>query len=299
MQLGKRIIPYPIINSLNNNNSYKNASYSLEFEDYEDPNNFVLKNAKINTNSEELKNMLKENILNAVVVIDCSRTIFKRIENISTDSKDIVIPLSNLKGRVEISSFVYANKSINNYSSDDFLEDYEGYSFNIEKYSFFAVDDGFTVKVEYDDSEDKKVSSIFSIIKSYNESLKCMEVYPEERKIKIVLPKKEFNYYAGLKTREIFSNIFFSIILIPALVDCLKDLQKEEKSIESIVEQYSWFNSIKRAYKKLYSVEIDDVAFKQLNALTFSQEAINFCLISSIDDFVKIINRKNENMEDE
>lgn len=299
MQAGKRIFPYPVINNSSDYNSYKNSSYSLEFDDEDNTDNMILKNVRIVTNSEQLKKMLNDNTVLAVVVIDCSRTIYKHTECISLEPKDIVIPLSNLKGKVEISSFVYANKEIENYSSDDFLEDYEGYKFNIEKYSIFAADDGYTEKVEYDDAEDKKVSSIFSIVKSFNKDLKCMEVYLEERKIKIVLPEKEFNFYDGLKMQDSFSNIFFSIIIIPALTNCLKDLQKEEKPLEDIVDQYSWFNSIKRGYKKINGVELDDTLFKQLDILNFSQQIMNNCLINSIDDFVNIINRKNEDMEDE
>ena len=50
------------------------------------------------------------------------------------------------------------------YSDDDFLDDYEGNSFNIEKYDILGIDDGFSVRINYDETKDKKVSSIFLVI---------------------------------------------------------------------------------------------------------------------------------------
>ena len=46
----------------------------------------------------------------AVVIIECSSTIFRTVKSISIEPKDIIIPLHNLRGKVEISSFIYAKE---------------------------------------------------------------------------------------------------------------------------------------------------------------------------------------------
>ena len=303
MQIGKRGYPYPILNNAANYNCYKNSTYSLEYENAEDPNNFILKNVRIETNSEELKNMLNKNIAKAMIIIESSATIFKYSEEISTTPKDIILPIGNLSGKVEISSIVYVTENLVGFSSNDFTEDFNNYKFNIEKYCPIAIDDGYIVKIEYDDFADKKVSSIFSVVESYDPELKYMKVINGDRKIKIELPEDAFKKFDALNGQSTFYNIFFSMIIIPALTACLKDFQAEikyqEKTIEDISDSHSWFLSIQNVYKKIYNKDIKDEEFINLDALEFSQTIFDYCSVNSIEDFYDLIKRKTDVSEED
>ncbi|MDD4187249.1 MAG: hypothetical protein PHX04_00525 [Bacilli bacterium] len=303
MQIGKRLFPYPILNNAENYNCYKSSNYSLEYIDEETKDNYILKNVHIETNNGDLKNMILNDTLNAVVIVECSSTIYKHIEKISFEPKDIVIPLKNLNGRVEISSLVYSNKNIEDYTNYDLLEDYNGYKFSFEESNILAIDDGFVFNVEYDDSVDKKVSSIFLVIKSLDEKLDTMKVVAEERKIRITLPEKEFNFYDKLKYHDNFMNIFFSIIVIPALSICLNNIQREtemkDRTLEEIREQYIWFGAIQKAYSNLYGKELEQSSFLQLDILSFSQKIINNCVTKAITDFKNIVTENREEIMEE
>ena len=303
MQIGKKGFPYPVLNNATNYNCYKNSTYELKYQLEEDAANFILRDVRIETNSYDLKNMIENNLAKVMIVIESSSTIYKHSQEIFLNPIDIVIPIGNLCGKVEISSIVYATKNINNYISEDFNDDFSGYSFNIEKYCPIAIDDGFISKIEYDDFNDKKVSSIFSVVKSYNEELNYMKVFNDDKKIKIELPEKEFQKFDSLNGEEMFSNVFFSIIIIPALSNCLKELQSEVKydgkTIEDIIDSHTWFLSIQNAYKKLNNSDLTDDDFINLDTLEFSQLVMDSCSISSIDDFFDIITRKNDVQEEE
>jgi len=303
MQIGKRGYPYPILNNATNYNCYKKSTYSLEYESEEEHNNFTLKNVRIETNSDELKCLIEKKLVKAMIVIESSSTIFKYSEEISTTPKNIVIPIGNLSGKIEISSIVYATENIVGFSSNDFTEDFDNYKFNIEKYCPIAIDDGYVVKVEYNDFDDRKVSSIFSVVESYDSELKNMKVINGDRKIKIELPEDEFKKFDALNGQSIFYNIFFSIIIIPALSSCLKDFQSEvkyqEKTIEDISDSHSWFLSIQNVYKKIYNNDIKDEEFINLDALEFSQTIFDYCTVNSIKDFYDIIKRKTDTSEED
>ena len=68
MQIGKKGYPYPVLNNAKNFNCYKNETYSLELEEIEDGNNYILKNTRIETNSNLLKGLL--NKLKSKVISD-------------------------------------------------------------------------------------------------------------------------------------------------------------------------------------------------------------------------------------
>lgn len=303
MQIGKKSYPYPVLNNAKNFSCYKNSIYSLELEELEDGDNYILKNIRVETNSNLLKELLNNGNAKAMVMIECSSTLFKYSEEISLDPKNIVIPINKLSGRVEISSITYATETISDLSSDDFIDDFSGYAFRVEKYCPIALDDGIISKIEYDDLEDKKVSSIFSVVKSFDSSQKIMTVINDDRKIKIELPKHEYENFNKLNGQSIFQHIFFSIIIIPALSMCLKEIQDElkyqNKMIEDVVDMHTWFISVQNAYKKMTGLTLTEEIFLSLDVLELSQIIMDDCIVNSIDDFHDIITRTMDRDDEE
>ncbi len=303
MQIGKKGFPYPILNNAKNFKCYVNDTYALELEEVEDGDNYILKNVRIETNSNLLKELLRNNKAKAMIMIECSPTLFKYSEEISIEPKDIIIPINKLSGRVEISSITYATDTISDFKSSDFIDDYSGYSFKIEKYCPIALDDGIVSKIEYDDLEDKKVSSIFSVVKSFDSDKKIMTVINDDKKIKIELPEREYENFDRLNGQSIFQHIFFSIIIIPALSMCLKEIQDElkyqNKIIEDIIDVHTWFISVQNSYKKLTGTELTEEIFMALDVLELSQMIMDDCIVNSIDDFHDIITRTSDSDEEE
>lgn len=303
MQIGKRGFPYPILNNAKNFNCYINDTYSLEYDEVEENDNYVLKNVRIETNSQLLKILLAMQKVKAMIMIECSTTIYKHSEEISLEPKDIIIPISNLCGRVEVSSITYATDTIAELTSPNFTDDYLGYKFKIEKYCPIAIDDGRVLKIEYDDLDDKKVSSIFSVVKSYDSEKKIMKVINDDKKIKIELPEVEYDNFDRLNGQVKFQHIFFSTIIIPALSMCLKDIQDElkyhNKDFEDIIDVHTWFISVQNAYKKLMGTDLTEDIFMSTDVLELSQIIMNDCIVNSIDDFYEIITRITDADEEE
>lgn len=296
--LANKNYPYPIITYDRSLSSYNNIDFKLIYAREVNDTEIIFNDVKIETNSSDLIKLLNKGKLKAIFSVNCPRTYYKYIEEIGFDAKQIVLKISDLKDEVSISAYVYANSELKDYESNCLLEEYSGYKFNIDKYSLFAIDDGFTLPVEYDDFNDMKVSSIFSISEIENDKENLMKIYPDERKIRIALPKEKCQLYNGLKDKEEFAPIFFSMIAEPALTFCLKDLQSEGKTINDIIEQYSWFKTIIKSYKKINSVDLDDELFQQLNCFEFSQQVLNCCITNSFDALTNIFQNSTSSLED-
>ncbi len=291
MRKGKRLFPYPTINNSKVLTCYKNSVYSLEYDDLDDENNLLLKNTYIRIENDQIVELIKKGKAKAGLIVECSATIYRKIFDIGIEPKDIAIPLSELRDKVEISSFIYATED-QQYTNDDFLEDYSGYTFNIEKYDILAIDDGFTTKVEYDEKEDKKVSSIFSIIKNMEASEEIMKIESGDKKIKIILPEKQFNYYDTLKDNDNFQNIFFSIIAIPALAMCFEELKYNYQDIDEILMQHSWFSAVMKAYKNIYNMELTFDLFCDEPSDRLAQKVLNNASVVAIEDFFNLFFKK-------
>jgi len=290
MRIGKKLFPYPTINNSKNASCFEKSNFALIYDDADDDTNLVLKNAHIELNNQALIELLEQGKVKATVIVECSSTIFRKSYNISKIPSDIIIPISNLRDQVVISCFVYANEDFS-YISEDFLEDYQGYSFNIEKYDILAIDDGFTTRIEYDENKDKKVSSIFSIIKDEFITNNVMKIEPTVKKIVIHLPEEQFGCYENMKNNDNYREIFFSILTIPALIYCLKDIQDQmlynDVTFDDIHLDYSWFSSIEYAYKNLCNEELNENKFKKLNVSELSQQLMNYASVTAISDLFK------------
>lgn len=290
MRIGKKLFPYPTINNSKNTSCFQNSNFALIYDDADDENNLVLKNAHIELDNQALIELFEQGKIDATVIVECSSTIFRKSFNISRIPRDIIIPITNLRDQVVISCFVYATEDFS-YISDDFLEDYQGYTFNIEKYDILAIDDGFTTRIEYDESKDKKVSSIFSIIKDEFISNNVMKIEPTVKKIVIHLPEEQFGCYENMKNNDNYQEIFFSILTIPALISCLQNIQDQmlynEVTFDDIHLDYSWFGSIEYAYKNLFDEELDENKFKKLNVAELSQQLMNYASVTAISDLFK------------
>ena len=290
MRIGKKLFPYPTINNSKNASCFQNSNFALIYDDVEDDNNLVLKNAHIELDNQTLIELFEQGKIDATVIVECSSTIFRKSFKISRNPKDIIVPVMNLRDQVVISCFVYATEDFS-YISDDFLEDYQGYTFNIEKYDILAIDDGFTTKIEYDESKDKKVSSIFSIIKDEFISNNVMKIEPTSKKIVIHLPEEQFGCYENMKNNDNYQEIFFSILTIPALISCLQSIQDQmlygEVTLDNIHIDYSWFGSIEYAYKNQFNEDLDENKFKKLNVVELSQQLMNYASVTATSDLFK------------
>jgi len=290
MRIGKKLFPYPTLNNSKNMSCFKDCNFSLEYDDYDDNENLVLKNAHIVVDDDTISKLLDEGKLKSTVIVECSSTIYRRNFEVSKVERDITIPLNNLREQVVISCFVYANEDFI-FNSSNFLEDYDGYSFDIEKYDIIAIDDGFTTRVEYDEEKDKKVSSIFTVVVDENITDKVMKIEPTSRKIIIHLPEEQFGCYENMKNNDNYRELFFSIMTVPALIFCMQNIQDRllynEETLDNVRIDYKWFESIEIAYKNNFNENLTDDVFKKCDIPTLSQQLMNYASVTAVSDLFK------------
>ena len=290
MQIGNKLFPYPTINNIELRSCFKETSYAFKCSDYNDGQNYILEDAYIEINNENIKNLIEEGHLGVGMIIECSTTVYRKMFEISIQPQTIKIPIGDLRDKVEISCYIYAKKDIDFFKDDDFLEEYNGYSFKIDKNDIIAIDDGYTTVIDYDESVDKKVASIFQIIR--DKSAESMVIEKKAKKIVISLPDDEFTYYDNLRKNDNFQNIFFAMIAIPALTYCLKEFQDSIRTgdyeLDSIEMEYNWFVSVKKAYKNQFNVELTEEILKNSNVSVISQKLLNNGNLKGIKDLFDI-----------
>ena len=281
MRIKNSLFPYPVLNSKSQISSYSGVNFSFDYDEEQDKEFYYLKNICIKLDDSNLINLLKNGEVSAAVVVECSRTIYRKSFNIGLEPVDVKIPINNLRGPIEVSCFMYAKGNIYNFHSNSFNKIYGDYSFKIDKFDIVAADDGYNCKVDYDEEQDNKISSIFVVIPSADEEADTMDIDLKRKCIKITLPGREYGFYTNMKNDSKYQNLFFAILAIPALSYALNKVQEDD--YDNAILKYDWLRSVTDAYKKIYEHDISE-DWKKLEC-DVAQKLLNNAVTKSIDDF--------------
>lgn len=294
MQVKGRIFPYPVLNNNPVFSGFKSESFSLNYEAVEDESNYTLKDLTFATESKAINSLFKEGKIGICLIVECSDTVYRKKFELTEKTKDIVLKKVDFVEKVCISLFAYAKEDFK-LVSEEFDDDYKGIDFQIEKYDIVAANDGFTVSFRHDESSDNVVKSIFSIIVDHDKedgpySVDC-DTNP--RKIIVALSEKDFKNYQIVNTAPDYREVFFCMLLVPALQDalnnCLNLIKHDHKELDDICGQYFWFHSIMTAYKRLVGKDLTAEELQNTPASLLSQMLLGNPLEVSMEKLVNAL----------
>ena len=290
------IYPYPIISNNQYIGSYANSFFKIIYIPEETEEKIILKDIKIDTNNDRIRQLIVTNYLKAKVIIDSNESMFKMVEDVTFEPKSIEVLKSNLKGEVIVSSSLVTNEEISQFTDNDLKELYKGIKFTIEKNSVVGLDAGKSFKISHDDKNDKKISSLFTISRNIDSDDKEMKVNINYgKKLQILLPNDEYEYYDQMQNNKDLTNVFFTMVVLPTLQDALSKMQIEvtnDKSLEQLSDRYPWFDTILRIYKNNTGIELTEEAFKDISILKISQNLINNCICNGIVEQYNYMKKK-------
>lgn len=306
MLIGNKIFPYPLLRDKDNNVDYKSTQFYFDFE--KDNNTpimvngmLVLKNIFFFLDNPELKNLYLEGALKAICEVECSNTVYREYFELIELPQNREIPISNFANIVTISAYLVATKEIVGYVSSDFVDDFAGYSFHINPSNVLAADDGIKFRVDIDESNDNKMSSIFTIIKK-DDAEGIVTYNNGPNKIVIYLNPEAYNIYDTMKNNRMYNSVFFASLVIPALASCLQEIQSnfsEGDSVDEICDEKQWFKSVMKRYTYVKGEELESEDFSTINCYELAQLLMNESTDKSIKDFYQLAINGGEESEDE
>lgn len=301
MQIAKKIFPYPIINRESQYSTYNGSSFSLELEEIDSEKIFYLKKVRYTTDSELLNKLIKESKVEVALIIECSETIFRKKVLLNEEGIDIPLYKSDFSGKVVYSMYAYTTQNIVLESSDEFLEEYQGIDYDLEKYSIVAADDGRTLYMNHEEAEENVVKSIFSVIPSFDKNDNVFYVdYETGKKIIITLSENDFNNYNEMFNIDTYKELFFSVLLIPSLTEALTRCKMlvDEYELEEVEQTYKWFKSIIVAYEKQIGKEFTVEEFRDFSPVVLAQQLLGKPLSESLKTIL-ISSRSTKNVGDD
>lgn len=295
MQVKSKIFPYPIINHNPDYSNYLDKSFELIFDNKEDETSYILSNCRIMTNSITINKLCDEGKIGIVIAVECSSTVYRKVFPIDRVGQDFRLNKMDFAEKVDVSMFAYAKEAFI-LTSDEFEPDYNGLQFEIDKYDIIAANDGFNIYFKHDQSENNLVQSIFSIVpgQDVEENEYIIEI-DTGRKITITLSEKDYGNYKVIYTVPAYKEVFFNMILVPALIEglsqCKNYMNDGANDLEDLGNRYIWFRSIQSAYKKLQGEELSKSKLQESSPVRLAQLLLGKPFGSALQQLVAETNR--------
>ena len=270
MQLRNKYYTYPVI--VEGGNYYTDSHFGSEVEQYNDGYNIELV-LKATLKNEQLEKMLKNREVMIAHHIECLQTCFRKVVLTNELEKNYVLRDADVNGKIQVCTFLVANKNIEKYSNNKFSSDIAGFKFDIERGCIMAVGDQYDITVDKIRDDLVNKSSIFSIIPSKEESETNIKINSANNKISIVVPEETFLFYSKIKNDLGMQPIMHSMLIVPALMAVLMEI-KEARAHLHDYEEFRWYRSLRKISEKM-GITFDEKGLENMEPFDFAQKLID------------------------
>lgn len=300
MLYGKRLFPYPVLNSDRSLSQFRHSSFSGYFEKDSDEECLILSNVHYDLTNGTIESLIDEGKAECVLYIECSGSRYRRIFKLGKESKTIRIPLAILNGQIQICFYIFALADIKPYSPDDIDEIYgEFRDFDVEKYDVLAIDECYRFRIAFDVDDDNIASSIFDVVGNPDILDDSLDIQVGDRKIEINLSTETYNKYNGFKGSADYKWLPFAAMLVPALCHAFELVKSEpgNTAIEDLERNYRWFMSVEARFEKVFARKLTYEEFREKPSYVLAQSLLDYPLSKAIRCSYELI--RNGGSEDD
>ena len=277
MNIKNRFYTYPVLSE--DTDDYVNSIFEVNFT-YQSKGIASLEiSADVKLENPELEELIRQKKAEIYLHVECSLTSFRqlyKLNNNIVNKKEIDI--KKINGKIELLALVISLEDINDFSSEDFNEDYENRKFPISKGSILAFKNIGYITISKSMQEFKKVESIFSITKLNSED-----------KIKIGLPPEQHQFYINNKDEVKYQYLFNSLLVLPALVYTFEQLAAEGLDM---YQDKEWCVALDNNFEKLgkdLSEELDKIDSGDISSIELAQILMEFPIKSAFSHLENIL----------
>lgn len=262
----RRLFTYPVL--AEGRDDYKTCTFSAEATpsiSADAAGNLVF-DVKLSTDCTALNRLITRGDAEYLFHVECPTTIYRQIFKHSIGDFVCKIPLSDVKDKLYCAAFIVLRRDVEAFSCDDWNDDFDGLTFDLQKGSILAYQNFPTLGLVEDPNLFKNVGSIFSIYRKLDDAPFNFDLTPQ--KIRIGLNAKDYALYRRYCENPSMQPILNAMIILPVLISVFDELKQNVQEHESD----AWFLSLTAAYKRSGQNFSEVLAAE--DALTLAQEVM-------------------------
>ena len=269
-----RLFTYPVL--AEGRDDYKTCKFAAKVENSTDAANNLVFDVDLSTDCAEINRLIATGDAEYLFHVECPTTIYREIFTHVVGDFSCKIPSSFVKDKLYRVAFIVLRRDVKNFSCDDWNDDFDGLSFDLQRGSILAYKNFEPLPLAEDPNLFKNVGSIFSVYRKLDDDAP-FELNLTPQKIKIALNAKDYALYRRYCENPTLQPILNALIILPALVSVFEELKQDAQEHESD----AWFSALTAAYKR------QKADFKKLlaeeDSLTLAQMVMGLPLSKALE----------------
>jgi hypothetical protein len=279
MNITNRLFAYPVLSD--EKADYKESIFNVDFEQVMQGVNSLQLNFDIAMNCRELQEMILNGQAEYVIHLECTTTAYREVLHSVSKHIEHIIPISRVNGTLDAVAFVILKKRISKFYSSDWVEDFDGMTFDLFQGSILAYQNLTSLDITKDYEEFTNAGSIFSIYKRITDEDKPAEIMLDSAKIRIGLGSHDYDVYSIYSAKTELQSLFHSMLILPALVYVFEELKQDDG--EETYHNKEWFLALEKSYAKRGMRFMDEVLNSEKTSYQLAQEAMELPLTKALN----------------
>ena len=230
---------------------------------------------------QELEKMILNGQAEYVIHLECTTTAYREVLYSVSNYIEHEIPIGRVNGRLEAVAFIILKKRVTNFYSEDWVEDFNGVTFDLLQGSILAYKNLESLLLTKDYEEFSNANSIFTVYKRITDDDKPAEISLDSSKIRIGLGTRDYDTYARYSVKTELQAIFNSMLILPALVYVFEELKQENG--EELYRNKEWFLALEKSYAKRGIILMDEVINSDKESYQLAQEAMELPISKALN----------------
>ncbi|MFA6618271.1 MAG: hypothetical protein WCT23_04300 [Candidatus Neomarinimicrobiota bacterium] len=188
--------------------------------------------------NNKLDELIGHGVAEYLLEATCSNTLYRKVARSNTRTLKLNIPRKYVKGKVKFSVMLVASKAISNYTNDRFHQDFNDFTFNLERGDILAF------YKEFDFDADIKylklrAASSFMVVQE-DPDAEIIRIDLVSNKIIVWMPPEQYKIFANPSiSKDIrFASIFHASIVLNALMYALYNINEYRKTLWARTIEY-------------------------------------------------------------
>lgn len=275
-----RIYPYPIFCCDSKDYEKKRFESSVDIE-YDMVNATVLLNLVIE--DEIIQGLIKQKKISVNCMIDCPRTKYREVFMIELDEQlhaEIVIPVEQLNGLIEITCLLVTNEKIENVENGNFAGLYTDTVVSYPQYATIGYTETEELELNKHIDSSGEIPSIFKITRGADDS-KEVSYDASDVYINIYLPPEQYKIYMDYK--GVSKRLKTMMLNLPVLAEILCSINEGNNDYAGC----AWFDVIDHSLHKQGYISLGK-EFTTRPAVEVAQNLLGNLVKDAFDEFDRL-----------
>ena len=297
MKITKRLYAYPVLAA--DKDDYRKAIFSVEMSEYMELTDFVL-HFSVQLTSESLLRMIGQGEAEYLIHIECSSTAFRKAYHFASPQFEVRIPLEKINHMVEIVAFVVTKKHISGFHSEEWVDDFSGLQFDLEKGSILAYQNLQNLSIAKSMHQSAAQPSLFYVRKRQDDGRQGMRMNLDSDKILLSLLETEYRLYQQFNNDPEMQPILNAMFILPALVYLFEGLDQDEDETEKHdYTRYAWYKALEQSYRSRGKDFEETLQDRERTSFEKAQEVMEFPIAKALASLQTIRNDFSDDGEDD